>query len=142
MKFLKLKIKFIIVWLFRKWSFKTPCSIKFFKKFNVEEDGEFKNKFDIKSKALMPLIDAARLLALSHNLKGINNTYLRFKQLAIVEPKFAELYRNCAEAFLLLSKFRVVEGVNNDSSGQYLNLETVSKSDKERIKTHYFLWKI
>ena len=79
--------------------------LTFFKKFNVEEEGPNKDKFDIKTRALMPLIDGARLFTLSHNIKGINNTYIRFKQLAITNPKHAEIYLECAEAFLVLSKF-------------------------------------
>ena len=108
--------------------------LTFFKKFNVEEEGENKNKFDIKTRALMPLIDGARLFALSHNIRGVNNTYLRFKQLSIIDPKNAEIYLNCAEAFLTLSKFRTLEGLKNDSSGQYINLQELSKVDKENLK--------
>lgn len=108
--------------------------LTFFKKFNVEEEGVYKNKFDIKTRALMPLIDGARLFALSQNIRGVNNTYLRFKQLAIIDPKNAEIYLNCAEAFLTLSKFRTLEGLKNDSSGQYINLQELSKVDKENLK--------
>ncbi|WP_395074933.1 DUF294 nucleotidyltransferase-like domain-containing protein [Flavobacterium sp.] len=113
---------------------KKPAPINFFKKFNVEDDGENKGKFDIKTKALLPLIDAARLLILSFNVRGINNTYLRFKQLAIEDPKSAEIYLDCAEAFIKLSKFRTLEGLKNDNSGQYLNLDEFSKADKESLK--------
>ncbi|MBL7885403.1 MAG: CBS domain-containing protein [Flavobacterium sp.] len=113
---------------------KKPAPLNFFKKFNLEEEGEFKGKFDIKTRALMPLIDGARIMVLSLNIKGINNTFLRFKQLAIVDPKHAEVYLNCAEAFLTLSKFRTIEGIKNDSTGQYINVEEFSKSDKEKLK--------
>lgn len=113
---------------------KKNSPLSFFKKFNVEEDGLYKSKFDIKTKALMPLIDGARLLILSLNIKGIQNTYLRFKQLAISDSKNAEIYLSCAEAFLILSKFRTVEGLKNDDSGQYINLKELSKSDKEKLK--------
>lgn len=113
---------------------KKPAPLNFFKKFNVEEEGENKGKFDIKTRALMPLIDSARLLTLSNNIRGINSTYLRFKQLAIVDPKFSEVYLNCADAFLVLTKFRTNEGLKNDSSGQYINLEELSKLDKEKLK--------
>jgi CBS domain-containing protein len=102
-----------------------------------EEEGPNKNKFDIKTRALMPLIDGARLFALSYNIKGINNTYSRFKQLAIVDAKNAEVYLNCAEAFLVLSKFRTIEGLKNDDSGQYLNLNELSKIDKEKLKNAF-----
>ncbi|WP_395062802.1 DUF294 nucleotidyltransferase-like domain-containing protein [Flavobacterium sp.] len=113
---------------------KKPTPLNFFKKFNIEEEGENKGKFDIKTRALMPLIDGARMLVLSNNIKGINSTYLRYKQLAMVDPKFSEVYLNCADAFLVLSKFRTLEGLKNDSSGQYINLDELNKVDKEKLK--------
>jgi len=113
---------------------KKPTPLNFFKKFNLEEDGEHKGKFDIKTRALMPLVDGARMLTLSNNIRGINSTYLRYKQLAIVDSKFSEVYLNCADAYLVLSKFRAVEGLKNDSSGQYINLEELNKVDREKLK--------
>src|SRR5690606_39053546 len=41
-----------------------PSPLSFFKKFNVEDEGEHKDKFDIKTRAIMPLVDGARLLVL------------------------------------------------------------------------------
>jgi len=108
--------------------------LNFFKKFNLEEEGEHKGKFDIKNKAIMPLVDGARLFAISLNLRGINNTYLRFKQLAMVDPKFSEIYLNCADAFLILSKFRTLEGLKNDSTGDFINVEELTKADREKLK--------
>ena len=108
--------------------------INFFKKFNLEEEGENKGKFDIKNRAIMPLVDGARLFAISLNLKGINNTYIRFKQLAIADPKFSEIYLSCADAFLILSKFRTLEGLKNDTTGDYINIDELSKVDKEKLK--------
>ncbi|WP_348824767.1 DUF294 nucleotidyltransferase-like domain-containing protein [Flavobacterium aestuarii] len=108
--------------------------LTFFKKFALEEDGPFKDKFDIKTRALMPLIDGARLFALHFNIKGLNNTYLRFKQLAIIDAKNADIYLNCAESFLILSKFRVNEGLKNENSGQYISMNELSKLDKEKMK--------
>ncbi len=113
---------------------KKPAALSFFKKFNVEEEGIYKDKFDIKTRGLMPLIDGARLFTISQNIRGINNTYLRFKQLAIVDPKHSEIFLNCADAFITLSKFRTLEGLKNDSNGQYINLSELSKVDKEILK--------
>jgi len=115
-------------------SLKKPAPLSFFKQFNLEEEGENRDKFDIKTRAIMPLVDAARVLIISHNIRGINNTFLRFKQLAITEPKYSEVYLNAAEAFLTLSKFRTQEGLKNGTTGQYVNLEELSKSDKEKLK--------
>ena len=72
--------------------------------------------------------------ALSFGIKGVNNTYSRFKQLAIADPRNEEIYINCAEAFLTLSKFRTIEGLKNEDSGQYINLNELNKLDKERLK--------
>ncbi len=111
-----------------------PAPLSFFKKFNIEEEGPHKDHFDVKTRAIMPIVDSARLLTLSQNIRGINNTYMRFKQLAIAEPKYAEIYLNCAEAFLVLSKFSTQEGLRYDNSGQYLNMSDLSKNDRERLK--------
>jgi CBS domain-containing protein len=108
--------------------------LTFFKNFNLEEEGPNKDKFDIKTRALMPLIDAARLFTLNFDIRGINNTFQRFKQLVITDPKHAEIYLNCADAFLILSKFRTLEGLKNDNSGQFINLNELSKIDKEKLK--------
>ena len=111
-----------------------PPPFTFFKKFNVEEEGENKGKFDIKSRALEPLIDGARLLCLSMGIKGVNNTYLRYKQLALVDSKYSEVYLNCAKAFIKLSKIRTLDGLRNDTNGQFINLQKLNKLDKEKLK--------
>lgn len=111
-----------------------PAPLSFFKKFNLEEEGEHQDKFDIKTRALMPLIDGARLMVLSNNIRGINNTYQRFKQLAMVEPRYSDIYLNCADAFLQLSWFRTQEGLRYDNSGQYINITEMSRTDRDRLK--------
>ncbi len=114
---------------------KRPVPLSFFKQFNVEEDGEFKDLFDIKNRALLIYTDMARVLTLSLNIKGINNTFLRFKQLAMTESKYTDTYQSAAEAFLLLLKFRVVEGMKNGTNGQFIAVEELSKSDREHLKS-------
>lgn len=111
-----------------------PAPLSFFKKFNLEDEGIYKDKFDLKNRAIMPLVDAARLFTLSNHIKGINNTYLRFKQLAISNPANSEVFLACAEAFLVLNKIRTAEGLKNDNDGQYIIIENLSKADKEKLK--------
>ncbi len=111
--------------------------LTFFRKFNVEEEGEHRDKFDIKTKALMPLIDGARMMVVAQDIRGINNTHLRFKQLAMADPKNAEIYLNCADAFLTLSKIRTQEGLKNDGNGQYINLDEMPKAEREKLKAAF-----
>lgn len=113
---------------------RNPPALGFFRQFLLEGDGDHKDKFDIKARALEPLIDSARALALSHNLLEVTNTYHRFKQLAELEPKNAELYEECAEAFNTLMRFRTEEGLTNDSDGRYIDINELSKTDKGKLK--------
>ncbi|WP_291115447.1 DUF294 nucleotidyltransferase-like domain-containing protein [Flavobacterium sp. UBA6135] len=116
---------------------KNPPPLGFFRQFLVEDDGEHKDTFDIKSRAIMPLIDAARLLVLSQGVRGINNTFQRFKKMAELEPQNADLFESCAEAFSILTLFRTEEGLLNNSNGRYLNLNDLSKSDKVKLKNSF-----
>lgn len=110
-------------------------ALSFFKKIVTEEEEPNKNKFNIKTRAILPLVDSARLFALSFGIQGINNTYIRFKQLAITDIKNAEIYLDCAEAFLTLTRFKTLEGIKNADSGQFINIDELSKIDKEKLRT-------
>ncbi|UWX56123.1 DUF294 nucleotidyltransferase-like domain-containing protein [Maribacter litopenaei] len=70
----------------------SPSPSGFFRSFLVEQDGQHKDFFDLKNRALRPLIDAARVLILSHSVKGISNTWERYEKLAELEPNNRDLY--------------------------------------------------
>ncbi len=113
---------------------KNPPPLGFFRQFLMEDDGEHKDEFDVKARAIQPLVDAARILVLSEGIEGKNNTVDRFEALIQREPQNEEVYAGCIKSFLVLSKFRALEGFKNGSSGRYLELETLSKSDKMKLK--------
>lgn len=113
---------------------KKPAPLSFFKKFNEEESGAHKGKFNVKEKAINQLVDIARLLSIKFSLIGINNTYSRYKELAIKNSDNAEIYLIAADTFLLLSRYRTLEGLKNDNSGEFIDIELFSKSEKEKLK--------
>ncbi|MHB1197499.1 MAG: DUF294 nucleotidyltransferase-like domain-containing protein [Lutibacter sp.] len=113
---------------------RNPPPIGFFRQFLVENDGAHKDQFDIKSRAIMPLVDAARLLILSHNVKDKNNTISRFKKLIKAEPKNEDLYLSCIDAFKILLQFRTNQGLKNKDSGRYVDLYNLSKFEKLKLK--------
>ena len=113
---------------------KNPPPLSFFKQFVVEDDGAHKDEFDLKARAIMPLIDAARVLALSNEISGCNGTVERFRQLAQIEPQNADLYEQCITRFYDLLRFRTQSGFANDSSGRFVNLAELSKQDKSQLK--------
>ena len=111
-----------------------PPPLGFFRQFLVENDGEHKDQFDLKARALMPLIDAARLLILYHNLKSVNNTTERYEKLAQLEPQNKDTYHFCAESFQMLLRFRTEQGLLNNDSGRFIKLGSLSKGDKLKLR--------
>ena len=111
-----------------------PSPTGFFRQFLLEQDGAYKDFFDLKRRALMPLTDAARVLILSHNVKGINNTAERFTKLAELEPNNKELYLSCCYATKAMLKFRTQQGLLHNDSGRYITLDMLSKEEKIKLK--------
>ncbi|NJB83003.1 DUF294 nucleotidyltransferase-like domain-containing protein [Wenyingzhuangia aestuarii] len=115
---------------------KSPSPLGFFRQFLVDQDGAYKDHFNIKQRAIMPLIDAARILTLQHNLKGVNNTAERYYKLRELEPQNADVYEACAYAFKALLKFKTKNGLASlgDDDGKFIKLESLSKSDKVKLR--------
>ena len=116
---------------------KNPPPLGFFRQFLVESDGEHKDTFDLKGRALMPLIDAARILSLAKGIKNTANTLSRYAKLAELEPQNAATFEACADAFAELLKFRTEEGIKSGSDGRYLSLSDLSKLDKVKLKNDF-----
>jgi CBS domain-containing protein len=112
----------------------SPSPLGFFKQFLVENNGDREDSFNIKRRALMPLINAARLLILSKNVSEINNTSQRFEKLAELEPQNKELYQSCAYAFKALLKFKTKQGILHNDSGKIIQLESLTKEEKLKLK--------
>ena len=113
---------------------KNPPPLSFFRNFLVEDSGEHKDQFDIKKRAIMPLVDAARLLILSHHVKDFNSTIARYKKLQELEPQNADLYDVCINAFKILLRFRANQGLKHKDSGQFVDVKSLSKSDRLKLK--------
>lgn len=111
-----------------------PPPLSFFRKFIVEDSGEHHDQFDIKARAMMPLVDAARLLILEKGANDPKSTTKRFELLATFEPQNEVLYQSCKEAFKTLLRFRTLDGLKNNDSGRFVDLEVLSKSDRLHLK--------
>ena len=111
-----------------------PSPTGFFRQFLVEQDGEHKDFFDLKQRALMPLIDAARVLVLSKNVTDISNTWERFEKMAELEPNNKDLFLSCSYATKALLRFRTKQGLTNNNSGRYISLEQLTKEEKMKLK--------
>ena len=114
-----------------------PPPLSFFRQFLVEDNGEHKDQFDIKARAMMPLVDAARLLILSHNIKAINNTIERYEKLTELELQNKDTYLFCIEAYKNLLTFRTAQGLKHGDSGRFIDLESLDKGNRLQLKRSF-----
>ena len=111
-----------------------PAPLGFFKQFLVEEDGENKDNFDIKSRAIRPLVDAARIFSLFYGISA-NNTITRYEILMEKEPQNSDVFESCANAFKILLQFRTSQGLTNNDSGKFVDINSLSKADRLKLKS-------
>lgn len=116
---------------------KNPPPLGFFKDFVVEKSGENRDQFDIKLRAMLPLTDLARLLVLSHQVVGINNTFRRFEKLSELEPVNTELFSQAGKAYEILMRMRALEGLQNKNSGRYINPKSLGKLQRQLLKNAF-----
>ncbi len=114
-----------------------PAPLSFFRKFVVEKSGEHKDTFDIKLRAMMPLVDAARLFILQYRITGIHSTIDRFQRLAEMDANNAELFGFAAKAFETLLKARTNHGLKNQDSGRYIKPTDMDKMDRVQLRNAF-----
>lgn len=120
-----------------KYATETPPPLSFFRNFILEKDGAHKNQFDIKLRAMLPLVDAARVLVLEQKVGRINNTIDRFERLAEVDSKNAELYFDARDSYDVLMKLRAKNGIRNSNSGRYFPPDTLSKVQRLLLRNSF-----
>ncbi|HMS99420.1 MAG TPA: DUF294 nucleotidyltransferase-like domain-containing protein, partial [Saprospiraceae bacterium] len=123
--------------LLAKNALENPPPLSFFRNFVVEKNGEHKNDFDLKLRAMMPLADAARLLILSKRLGGENNTVKRYLKMAETEPENASLYQMAADAYEVLLRIRASSGLKHKDSGRYIQPEALDKMVKLHLRNSF-----
>ncbi|PLR96955.1 hypothetical protein CVD19_09930 [Bacillus sp. T33-2] len=99
----------------------------------VETHGKYTGSLNIKEKAVLPYVNAARLLALKGDILE-NSTLLRLKHLPekIMAVRDRSLYE---QQFLRLMEYRLSMGNHKDyDSGHYLAVDSLTKEQKDVLK--------
>jgi CBS domain-containing protein len=117
-----------------KSALENPPPLSFFRNFVVERNGEHKDAFDIKQRAMMPLVDAARLLVLQKRIEGINHTPSRFRKMAELEENNRELYLLAAEAYEILMRLRSKNGLKRKNNGRYIYPNELDKFERTLLR--------
>lgn len=131
------KKKAVFLNFLAKNALQNPPPLGFFRNFLVEKSGEHRDRFDIKARAMRPLIDLARLLTLYHGITSINNTFKRFEQLAELEPTYRELFTQAGKAFEILMRMRALEGLSNQNDGRFIVPENLGKIQRHLLKNTF-----
>ncbi|MEM6842745.1 MAG: DUF294 nucleotidyltransferase-like domain-containing protein [Bacteroidota bacterium] len=112
-----------------------PPPLSFFRKFMVEKSGEHKDSFDIKRRAMMPLTDAARILAYQANVRSTTNTQQRLEQVATTDVVHATLFHEAAGAYDKLIEIRAQEGARQNNSGRYVDPAALGHLERELLRS-------
>lgn len=121
--------------LLAKNAVENPPPLSFFRHFIVEKTGEHKDHFDLKLRAMMPLTDAARLLAYEHRLQDICGTIERLEAVGQADPALRELCEAAALGYAQLLRLRAKEGLRSTSSGRYLHPDHLNKLEKHQLRS-------
>ncbi|KEO73565.1 DUF294 nucleotidyltransferase-like domain-containing protein [Anditalea andensis] len=120
-----------------KNAYMNPAPLGFFREFVVEKSGEHRDKFDIKMRAMMPLVDISRLLVLSKKVIGVNNTFKRFEKLAELEPQNKRLFEEAGEAYEIMMRMRALEGLRSSNSGRFLDPKSLGKIQRQLLRNAF-----
>ncbi|UII22074.1 DUF294 nucleotidyltransferase-like domain-containing protein [Fulvivirga ligni] len=120
-----------------KNALKNPAPLGFFKNLMIERSGEHKNDFDIKARAMMPLVDMARVLSLDAGIMDVKNTIGRYQVLAEKDPSRRELYEEAADAYEYLMRFRAISGFEHNNSGRYVPIDSLGKLDRQILRNTF-----
>lgn len=111
----------------------TPAPLSFFRNFLLEKDGQHKDQFDLKLRALLPLVDMARIMAFKNKIAD-TSTISRYRQLAELDSNNKILLNDASDAFEYLLGLRFRFGTMNGDSGRYIRPDQLSKIERVQLK--------
>lgn len=67
----------------------------------------------------------------------MNNTIQRFRKLAEVELKNAEMYQDAEVAYEILMKLRAQNGIRNSNSGRFISPDDLNKMQRLLLRNSF-----
>lgn len=116
---------------------KSPAPIGFFRHFLVEKNGSHKDQFDLKTRSIMPIVDAARLFALSLGLTYEVSTTDRLDaimQHVENDADKVDLFNALKKAYGHILSFRAKASLQNQDSGRFININELDRYDRQILK--------
>lgn len=111
----------------------TAPPLNFIGRFVLEKLGVGEEEFDLKSRGMAPLRDAARLLCIKHKLTQRYSTGGRWDEVRRNLPKLAELAGSARDAYDFLLRLRTLNGLQRGDSGRFINSEKLTKLERAQL---------
>ena len=116
-------------------SLRAPLS--FFQQFVVEQNGDHKDRLDIKMRGLAPFVDFARILSLKYGIRQ-TNTLTRLKRLSARMKLDKSFSLEMVDAYELQLQLRVIHQLSQIEQGQepddFIYPEELSDLEKRMLK--------
>lgn len=111
----------------------TAPPLNFIGRFVVEKLGGRGGEFDLKSRGMAPLRDAARVLCLKHGLTRRYSTGGRWDELRRSVPRMHEVAGLAREAYDELLRLRTLNGLRRGDSGRHIDPVTLTKLERAQL---------
>jgi CBS domain-containing protein len=123
--------------LLAKNALRNPSPVGLRKRLNVERTGSRKGLFDLKLRALKPLTDATRVLALDRGIHAVTGTSERVSKLAEIDASIRDIGQDLLAAYEVLVRSRVLFGARDADRGRYVEVAAMSKPDLGRLQSAF-----
>lgn len=101
----------------------------------MDQSGTLQTAIDTKLHLLLPLVDIARVFALSYGLEANTFTPLRFQHTGHCLPEKKELFAEAVEAFNFAIGLQTLLGLRRGDLGQHIKPDELPRSQIQRCKT-------
>lgn len=91
--------------------------LSFFRRFVVERSGEHKRAFDIRDRGIMPVVNAARVLAIEMRYLESTNTFDRLRAASDAYPDLSSVIDRAVDAYRFLVDFRIESQLRSMEAG-------------------------
>lgn len=111
-----------------------------FKGYVVDKEGMRRDELAIKSHALLPLVDVARVFTLQSGAREPTPTFERFDAHARrlgEDSERANLFKEASEAFLVAQFARISQGLRSGTDGAFIRADVLSAGDRTLLITSF-----
>jgi CBS domain-containing protein len=123
--------------LLAKNAVRYPPPLGLWERFVLEKHGEHRGQFDVKLRAMKPVVDAARVLALDTGIHATTGTVDRLMRLSASDSSIARVFPEVSMAFELFLRYRIQYGMSHRDSGRYLDLAGLRKLERGMLRNAF-----